>query len=79
MITHFLASDTNEKSVEDQWMHLKTNLLKATKETCGISEQGKWHKQTCWWDNSVNYMVNEKKKKEFLRFGKKVVVKKTAL
>ena len=25
--THLFASDTNEKSVEDQWMHLKTNLL----------------------------------------------------
>ena len=61
-LTHLLASDTNEKSVEDQWMHLKTNLLKATEETCGISKQGKWHKQTCWWDNSVNYMVNEKKR-----------------
>ena len=44
-LTHLLVSDTNEKSVEDQWMHLKTNLLKATGETCGISKQGKWHKQ----------------------------------
>ena len=35
-LTHLPASDTNEKSVEDQWMHLKTNLLKATEETCGI-------------------------------------------
>ena len=49
-LTHLLASDTNEKSVEDQWMHLKTNLLKATEETCGIYKQGKWHKQTWWWD-----------------------------
>ena len=38
VITHLLASDTNEKSVDDQWMHLKTNLLKATEETCGISK-----------------------------------------
>ena len=61
-LTHLLASDTNEKYVEDQWMHLKTNLLKATEETCGISKQGKWHKQTWWWDNSVNYAVNEKRR-----------------
>ena len=47
-LARLLASDTNEKSVEGQWMHLKTNLLKATKETCGISKQGKWHKET-WW------------------------------
>ena len=39
--TQLLGSDTDEKSVEDQWMHLKTNLLKATEETCGISKQGK--------------------------------------
>ena len=43
-------------------MHPKTNLLKATEETCGISKQGKWHKQTWWWDNSVNYAVNEKRR-----------------
>ena len=43
-------------------MHLKTNLLKATEETCGISKQGKWHKQTSWRDNSVNYAVNEKRR-----------------
>ena len=38
-LTHLLASDTNEKSVEGQWMHLKTNLIKATEETCGIYKQ----------------------------------------
>ena len=69
---------TNEKSVEDQWMHLKTNLLtKATEETCGISKQGKWHKQTWWWDNSVNYANNEKRRlfggsKEDYTLAKKV-------
>ena len=61
-LTHLLASDTNEKSVEDQWMHLKINLLKATEETCHISKQGKSHKQTWWWDNSVNYAANEKRR-----------------
>ena len=61
-LTHLLASDTNEKSVEDQWMHLKTNLLEATEETCGISKQGKCYKQTWWWDNSVNYADNEKRR-----------------
>ena len=40
-LTHLLASDINEKSLVDQWMHLKTNLLKATEETCGISKQVK--------------------------------------
>ena len=61
-LTHLIASDTNEKSVEDQGMNIKANLLKATEETCGISKQGKWHKQTWWWSNSVNYAVNEKRR-----------------
>ena len=61
-LTHLIASDTNEKSVEDQWMNIKANLLKATEETCGISKQGKWHKHTWWWSNSVNYAVNEKRR-----------------
>ena len=43
-------------------MHLKTNLLKATQKTCGISKQGKWHNQTWWWNNSVNYAVNQKRR-----------------
>ena len=53
-------------------MHLKTNLLKATEETCGISKQVKWQKQTWWWDNSVNYAVNEKE--DFLRSGKEATL-----
>ena len=61
-LTHLLASDINEKSVVDQWIDLKTNLLKATEETCGISKQGKWHKQTWWWDNSVDNVINEKRR-----------------
>ena len=61
-LTQLLASDTNQKSVEDQWSHLKTNLLKATEETCGISKKGKWHKETWWWDDSVNYAVSEKRR-----------------
>ena len=61
-LTNLLASDINEKSVVDQWMHLKTNLLKATEETCGISKQGKWYKQTWSWDNSVDNAVNEKRR-----------------
>ena len=64
-------------------MHLKTNLLKATEETCGISKQVKWQKQIWRWDNSVNYGVNEKE--DFLRSGKedytlaKIVAKQTDL
>ena len=61
-LTHLLASDINEKSFVDKWMHLKTNLPKATEETCGISKQRKWHKQTWWWDNSVDNAVNEKRR-----------------
>ena len=43
--THLLAKGTDEKSVEDLWMHVKSNLLKA-KEIFGIFKYGKWHKQT---------------------------------
>ena len=40
-LTHLFASDTNKRSVEDQWIHFKTNLLKDTDETCGIYKQAK--------------------------------------
>ena len=32
-----LAKGKNENCVENQWMHLKTNLHKTTGEICGIS------------------------------------------
>ena len=35
--THLLAKGKNENCVENQWMHLKTNLHKTTGEICGIS------------------------------------------
>ena len=82
-LTHLLSSDINEKSFVDQWMRLKTNLLKATEETYGISKQRKWHKQTWWWDNSVDNAVNEKRRlfKIWKKGGSKegyILVKKIA-
>ena len=58
--TYLSIKVTNGKAVEDQWMHLKAILLKATEEICGISKYGKWHKQTWWQENSVIGAVNEK-------------------
>ena len=72
-----LSSDRNEKSVEDQWIYPKNNLMKATEETCGFWKQRKWHKQTWWWDQSVNHVVNEQRR--LLKYGKKEKVKKITL
>ena len=59
-----LESDANLilESVEDKWKHLKINLLKTTKVSCGLSTKRKWRKQTWWWDISVNRAVKEKKR-----------------
>ena len=63
-LNNLLESDANLilESVEDKWKHLKINLLKATEVSCGLSENGKWRKQTWWWDISVNDTVKEKGK-----------------
>ena len=37
-------------------------MLKATEVSCGLSKNGKWLKQTWWWDNSVNDAVKEKRR-----------------
>ena len=63
-LNNLLERDANLilESVEDKWKHLKINLLKATEVSCGLSKNGKWLKQTWWWDNSVNDAVKEKRR-----------------
>ena len=50
------------ESVEDKWQHLKINMLKATEVSCGLSENGKWCRQTCQWDSSVSEVEKEKRR-----------------
>ena len=54
--------DLAPESVESKWNYLKTNLIKATKLSCGLSKNNNWRKQTWWWDNSVNDAVKEKRR-----------------
>ena len=62
-LNNLLERDANLilESVEDKWKHLQINLLKATEVSCGLSKNGKWRKQTWWWDISINDAVKEKK------------------
>ena len=62
-LINLLESDANLilEYVEDKWKHVKINLLKATEVSCGLSKNGKWPKQTWWWDSSVNDTVKEKR------------------
>ena len=53
---------TNEAFAGDRWMHLKTDLFKVTEEISSIFKKSEWHKQTWWWDNSVNDAVDEKRR-----------------
>ena len=54
--------DLAPESVESKWNYLKTNLIKATELSCGLSKNNNWRKQTWWWDNSINDAVKEKRR-----------------
>ena len=63
-LNNLLESDANLilQFVEDKWKHLMIKLLKASEVSCGLSKNGKWCKQTWWWDTSVNDAVKEKRR-----------------
>ena len=67
-LNNLLESDVNLmlESVEDQWKHLKINLLKAAEVSFGLSKNGKWHKQTWCPHSSVNDAVKKKETVEDL-------------
>ena len=54
-LIHLLASDTNEKSVEDQWIRNLKKLVVFTNKENGTNRLGGGI-------NSVNYAANEKKR-----------------
>ena len=56
-----LGTDIDCPSVESAWSNLKTSLLDATKEVCGLSRNHHWRKETWWWNDQVETAVSEKR------------------
>ena len=54
--------DPTKKSVNDNWLFLKKNLLSTSKHVCGVSSKVPWKKQTWWWNSEVDAAVTEKRK-----------------
>ena len=48
-------------SVETAWSNLKTPLLEAVTEVCGISKNHQWKKETWWWNDTVAKVIAEKR------------------
>ena len=48
-------------SVEAAWSNLKTPLLEAATEVCGLSCNHQWKKETWWWNDRVESAVAEKR------------------
>ena len=42
------------------WTRLKTPLLEAATEVCGLSKNHQWKRETWWWDKSVEEAVKTK-------------------
>ena len=48
-------------SVETAWSNLKTPLLEAVTEVCGISRTHQWKNETWWWNEHVESAIAEKR------------------
>ena len=48
-------------SSEETWTKLKTGLLKATKDVCGITRAHRWRRETWWWNDLVENAVTAKR------------------
>ena len=46
----------------ETWQQLKSSLLNASKEICGLTKKGRWRKETWWWDETVGAAVEKKRK-----------------
>ncbi len=60
-----ITASTDEVSpdTEGLWAKLKDGLRKTTEEVCGTTKpQGRWRKETWWWNNSVDTAVKEKRR-----------------
>ena len=49
-----------DNPVEASWSNLKTPLLEATKETCGLSSPHQWRRETWWWNEQVESAIKSK-------------------
>ena len=56
-----VVSSQVDNPVEASWSNLKTPLLEATKETCGLSSQHQWRPETWWWNDKVDAAIKSKR------------------
>ena len=56
-----VVSSQVDNPVEASWSKLKTSLLEATKETCGLSSPHQWRPETWWWNDKVDAAIKSKR------------------
>ena len=56
-----VVSSQVDNPVEASWSNLKTPLLEATKETCGLSSPHQWRPETWWWNDKVDAAIKSKR------------------
>ena len=44
---------SNNFTIEEAWVKLKTGLLKITEEVCGTTLPHRWQRETWWWSEEV--------------------------
>ena len=54
--------DQSDLYVEGQWKVLKDSLIEATEWSCGWNKGPPKHRETWWWNETVDQAIKEKKK-----------------
>ena len=58
------CADVNPSCMEDAWNNQKDCLLSEVDKVCGKTKDGRVrHNDTWWWNDAVNDVVQEKRKK----------------
>ena len=55
------GNETGE-TLDERWKYLKNNLIKVTKQVCGVFAKYIFKRQTWWWNDKVQQAVSHKRK-----------------
>lgn len=66
-----INKDVQKYNLEEAWQFLKTTILNAGKEICGITKIIKYRNQTNWWNEEIREEIKRKKQrwKKYIREG----------
>ena len=56
-----VVGTASANQVESIWVKLKSSLLEATTEMCGMTKNNQWKSETSWWNDHISEAVGMKR------------------